>query len=328
MRNELKLAILDDAQDVARQSADWSRLDGRVALKIFREPFRDEDDAARQLSDFDILLPMRERTPLPASLISRLDRLKMVALTGARSPSLDIAACTQRGILVCNTGVNATAAVSELAFALMLACARSMTVADSSMRAGRWQENVPVGVSLEGRRLGLLGLGRLGSRVARYGVAFGMDVVAWSQNLTDEVASAHGARRIEKEELLSTSDVVSLHVVLSDRTRHMVGLRELDLMKPGSILINTSRGPLVDEAALIEVLSSGKLSAGLDVFDQEPLAADHPFRKLRNVVLLPHLGYATAAIFKQFYGESLENIVAFLDGHPIRMVNPEALPKP
>jgi phosphoglycerate dehydrogenase-like enzyme len=321
----MKVAILDDAQDVARQSADWSRLDGCATLTVFRNPFRDEDDAAHQLADFEILLPMRERTPLSASLISRLGRLKMVALTGARSPSLDIPACTQRGVIVCNTGVNATAAVSELAFALILACARSMAVADSNMRTGNWQGGVPLGVSLEGRRLGLFGLGRLGARVARYGVAFGMDVVAWSQNMTDEIASAHGARRVDKDELLSTSDVVSLHVVLSDRTRHMLGRRELGLMKPGAILINTSRGPLVDEAALIDVLKAGNIVAGLDVFDQEPLPADHPLRRLRNAVLLPHLGYATGSIFTQFYGESLENIIAFLDGNPIRVVNPDAL---
>ncbi len=319
-----RIAVLDDSQRVARTSADWSTLAGRAELVVL-EPFADEDDAARRLLPFDILVPMRERTAFPASLVERLPNLKLLAMTGPRAPTFDLAACTARGILVCNTGANTGAATAELALALMLACRRAVPQADRAMKAGSWHEGVPIGAVLEGRRLGLLGLGKLGSRVAGYGRAFGMEVVAWSQNLTAEAAEAAGARRVEKAELFATADVVSLHLVLSQRTRGIVGAAELAAMKPGATLVNTARGPLVDEAALLDALRSGRIGAGLDVYDREPLPADHPLRALPNVVLTPHLGYSANHVYEQFYGESLENIRAYLDGRPIRVVNPEVL---
>ena len=320
-----RVAVLDDTQDVAESSADWSLLEGRADVQIFRGSFRDEDDAAQALAPFQIIVPMRERTPFPASLIGRLPNLRMIALTGVRAPSLDLAACTARGVVVCNTAMDSAAATAELALALMLACARAIPRADATMRSGGWHTGVPLGYALAGKQLGIVGLGKLGARVAGYGKALGMQVVAWSQNLTDEAAEAHGVRRIAKEELFSTSDVISLHLVLSDRTRGLVGADELAAMKDGAILVNTSRGPLIEEAALVAELRRGRIVAGLDVYDREPLPPDNPLRQLQNTVLTPHLGYAAKAVFEQIYSESVENIDAFLNGRPIRVVNPEAL---
>lgn len=320
-----RVAVLDDTQDVARASADWAVLDGRAEVTILDTSFANEDDAARRLEPYAILVPMRERTPFPASLLARLPRLKLIALTGQRAPTLDVSACTERGILVCNTGMNSTAATAELAFGLILACARAIPKADAAMRSGGWHGGVPIGSVLDGKRLGIVGLGKLGARVGGYGRAFGMELVAWSQNLTDATAAQHGARRIEKDELFATSDVVSLHLVLSDRTRAIIGRSELSSMKDQAILVNTARGPLVEEAALLDTLRAGSIRAGLDVFDREPLPAGHALRELSNVVLTPHLGYAASHVFEQVYRESVENIVAFLDGAPIRMLNPEAV---
>jgi phosphoglycerate dehydrogenase-like enzyme len=319
----MRVAVLDDTQKVALAAADWSALQARAEVVVFDGSFANEDDAATRLAPFEILVPMRERTPFPASLIARLPKLRLIAMTGARAPTFDIAACTARGILVCNTGINTTAATAELAFGLILAAARALPRADAALRSGGWHDGVPLGTVLEGKRLGIVGLGKLGSRVARYGQAFGMEVVAWSQNLTDEAATTGGVRRVEKTELFATSDVVSLHLVLSDRTRGIVGRAELDAMKDGAILVNTARGAIVEEAALLESLRSGRIRAALDVFDREPLPCDHPLRALSNVVLTPHLG--SQHVFEEFYRDSIENIHAFLDGHPIRMVNPEAL---
>jgi phosphoglycerate dehydrogenase-like enzyme len=216
-------------------------------------------------------------------------------------------------------------ATAELALGLMLAAARAIPVADASMRDGRFQQGVPAGVILEGRTLGVIGLGKIGSRMARYGQALGMEVLAWSQNMTEEAAAAAGARRVERDELLARSDAVSLHVVLSERTRGILGARELALMKPGAILVNTSRGPLVDEAALVAALREERIVAGLDVFDREPLRADHPLRTLPGAVLTPHQGYGVREVYSQFFAESVENVAAFLDGKPARLLNPEVL---
>jgi phosphoglycerate dehydrogenase-like enzyme len=321
---EVSIAVLDDTQGAALEVADWSVLHGRAAVRVFRDPFRSESEAAQQLAPFHIIVPMRERTPFPSSLVRSLPNLRLIALTGARAPSLDVTACSERGVMVCNTGMDSGAATAELAFGLMIACARSIPAADALMRKGGWHEGLRLGTALAGRKLGILGLGKLGSRVAGYGRAFGMEVVAWSHNLTDEGAAEKGARRVEKDELLATCDVVSIHLVLSDRTRRLVGASELSLMRHGAILINTSRGPIVEEGALVETLRSGRIRAGLDVFDQEPLPNDHVLRSLPNVVLTPHLGYSTRAVFEQIYRESVENIVAFLEGRPIRVLNPEA----
>ena len=318
-----KVAVLDDTQKLARNAADWTALDGRADVTFLHAPFADEDEAAERLAEFDILIPMRERTAFTASLIARLPRLKLLAMTGPRAQSFDIPAMTARGVLVCHTGADTLAATAEIAFSLIMACARHVPLADRVMRGGGWHEGVPVGTVLAGKRLGILGLGKLGSRVAQYGRAFGMEVVAWSQNMTPAAAEAAGAKRVEKAELFATSDVVSLHLVLSDRTRGIVGETELAAMKPDAILVNTSRGPLVDEAALVAELTSGRIRGGFDVFDREPPAPDHPLRGLPNVVLTPHLGYGARHVFTQFYRESIENIVAYLDGRPIRVVNPD-----
>jgi phosphoglycerate dehydrogenase-like enzyme len=316
-----KIAILDDSQNVAEASADWSRLEGRAEVTILREPFANEDAAAASLAPYDILVPMRERTPFPAALVNRLPNLRMIALTGPRSPSLDMAACKARGVLVCNTGgEHSSLATAELTFGLILAGARGLGDAHANMRNGLWHENLPMGFALGGKTLGIIGLGKLGSKVAKYAQAFGMDVIAWSQNLTAEAAETSGCRRVEKDELLKMADVISIHLVLSDRTRGLIGGRELALMKTGSMLVNTSRGPIVDEAALLAVLHAGRIRAALDVYDREPLPVDHPLRKAPNLMLAPHLGYGSDAVFRQFYGESLENIEAFLAGQPIRVM--------
>lgn len=320
-----RIAVIDDTQDVAHASADWSRLDGRAEVVVFNTPFADEDDAAAKLASFDVIVPMRERTAFPASLVRRLPKLKLLAMTGARAPTFDIPALTAAGVVVSTTGIDTTAATSELAFALIMASARTIPLADRVMREGGWHEGVPVGTVLSGKRLGLLGLGKLGQKVAGFGHAFGMEVVAWSQNLDAAKAEEGGARLVGKAELFETSDVVSIHLVLSDRTRGIMGTAELAAMKDGAILVNTSRGPLVDEAALLAELERGRIRAGLDVFDREPLPADHPLRRLPNVVLTPHLGYGAAHVFRQFYGDSIENILAWLDGAPIRVANPEVL---
>ncbi|MGL4243024.1 MAG: D-2-hydroxyacid dehydrogenase family protein [Beijerinckiaceae bacterium] len=320
-----KIAILDDSQNVAAASADWSRLDGKADVAILKEPFASQEAAEAALQPYAVIVPMRERTPLPKALIDRLPNLKMIALTGPRSPSLDIAACTARRVIVCNTGGDhSTLATAELTFGLILAGARGLGDGHANMRAGRWHENLPLGFALSGKTLGVLGLGKLGSRVAKYAQAFGMNVIAWSQNLTADAAEAAGCRRVEKDDLLRSADVVSIHLVLSDRSRGLISEREIGLMKPGALLVNTSRGPIVDEAAMLHALAAGRIRAALDVYDDEPPAADHPLRTVPNVTLAPHLGYGSDAVFRQFYGESLENIEAFLAGKPIRVMNPEA----
>ena len=324
-----KVAVLDDWQGVARGSADWSKLQARAEVVFFAKAFENEDDAARQLADFDIVLSMRERTPLPASLINRLPKLRMLGMTGARNASLDTAACTARGVVVCNTtgGQNNEAATAELALGLLISAARRMPVGDANIRAGKFQEGVPVGIALAGKTIGLLGLGRLGSHMARYCNALGMTVLGWSQNLTPEKAKAAGATMVSKEELLSRSDAVSIHLVLSDRTRGLLGAGDLARMKPGAILINTSRGPIVDEKALIEAVQAKHIVAALDVFDREPLPANHPLRGASNTVMTPHLGYGVKETWDVFYPQSIENALAFLDGKPVRVTNPDALKK-
>ena len=321
-----KVAVLDDWQGVARHSADWSELEKRAQVRIFDKPFDDAADLVRQVADFEIIVAMRERSPFPKSVIDQLTNLKMIAVTGPRTWTMDIAACTARQIPVCHTGgALASAATAEIALGLLLAAARHIASADVSMRDGRFQQQLPVGTALEGKTMGVIGLGKIGSRMARYGLALGMRVMAWSRNLTEETASRAGVQRVEKDTLLRESDAISLHLVLSDQSRGTIGADELKKMKDSAILINTSRGPLIDEVALLENLRAGRLIAALDVFDEEPLPADHPLRSLPNTVLTPHQGYATREIYSQFYRESIENVLAYLDGNPIRMLNPEAL---
>jgi phosphoglycerate dehydrogenase-like enzyme len=322
-----KVAVLDDWQGVARSSTDWSPLTERAEVVFFEQAFNDEEEAVEKLADFEIVLSMRERTPLPGSLINRLPKLRMLGITGSRNLSLDISACTARGVLVCNTVDTTTreAATAELALGLLLAAARAIPEADANIRAGRFQEGLPVGISLAGKTIGIIGLGRLGSYMARYCRALNMNVLAWSQNLTAEKAQAAGATFVSKEELLSHSDAVSIHLVLSPRSRGLIGTSDIARMKPGAILINTSRGPIVDEAALINAIQSRRIVAALDVYDREPLPANHPFRSAPNTVMTPHLGYGVQETWTEFYGQSLENTLAFLDGKPLRVMNPEAI---
>ena len=321
-----KIAVLDDWQGIARQSADWSALQARADVTFFADAFADEADAAARLADFDILLAMRERTHFTASLLKRLPKLRMLGTTSGRTLSLDMATATAQGIVVCNTGSGpGSAATAELALSLMLAAFRGLPTGDANLRAGRFQQGVPVGRAVEGKTLGVLGLGKIGARLARYGRALGMEVLAWSQNLTAEKAAAEGATLVPKDELLARSDAITIHLVLSDRTRGLIGAPEIARMKPHAVLVNTSRGPLVDEAALLAALHAGKIVAGLDVYDQEPLPPDHPLRRAPNTVLTPHLGYGVAEVWSQFYPESIENALAFLDGKPVRVMNPDAL---
>jgi phosphoglycerate dehydrogenase-like enzyme len=321
-----KVAVLDDWQGVARSFADWSKLQARAEVVFFPEAFADEDDAAAKLADFDIVLAMRERTPVPPSLINRLPKLRMLGITGRRVASLDIADCTAHGIVVCNTvGGGAEAATAELALGLLIAAARAIPAGDAGIRAGRFQEGLPVGIALAGKTLGVVGLGRLGSHMARYGQALNMTVLAWSQNLTAEKAKAAGAELVSKEDLLSRSDAVSIHLVLSPRTRGLIGAADLARMKPGAILVNTSRGPIVDETALIEAVEAGRIVAALDVFDREPLPPDHRLRRAPNTITTPHLGYGVRETWENFYPQMLENALAFLDSKPVRAINPEVL---
>ena len=324
----LRIAVLDDWQSVARQSADWTKLQQQADLVFFEKPFSGTDKLVKALDGFEIIVAMRERTKFSRELIDRLPKLRMIALTGGRTWTTDFDALNARGIPMCHTGGEKSgAATAEIALGLLLCAARALNQADATMRDGGFQRGVPAGEVLEGKTLGIVGLGKIGARMARYGNALGMQVIAWSTNLTQEKATAAGARLVDKDTLLSQSDAISLHLVLSERTRGILGAKELARMKTGAILINTSRGPLVDEVVLMERLNAGKLIAGLDVFAQEPLPADHPLRSLPNTVLTPHLGYCTREVYAQFYQESIENVLAFLGGAPTRVLNPEALEK-
>jgi phosphoglycerate dehydrogenase-like enzyme len=317
-----KIAVLDDWQRVARASADWTPLTARAEVIFFEAPFADENDAARRLAEFDIILATRERTPFPPSLVVRLPRLKMFGLTGSRAGLIDIAGMLSRGITVCYTGGGPSgSSTAELALGLMLAAARHIPAGDLAVRAGRFQQGTEAGALLDGKVIGLIGLGRIGSRMAAYCGALGMEVLAWSQNLTAETAHAAGATFIAKEELLARADVVSLHLVLSDRTRGILGAADLARLRPGAIVVNTARAQLVDEAALLDAVQTGRIVAALDVFYREPLPADHPFTRARNVVLTPHLGYGVIEVYREYYRHSVENALAFLDGKPLRILH-------
>ena len=318
-----RVAVLDDWQGVARESADWSRLEAQAEVVFLDAPFAGEDGAAAGLAGFEVLILMRERTPFPASLIARLPKLRMIGLTGNRSPSLDLAACTAHGVVVCNTGGTASSqGTAELALGLMLAAARRIVSGDAAIRAGRFQDGVGVGPLLAGKTLGIVGLGRIGAMVARYGAALEMRVVAWSRSLT-QAAGVEVAASLEA--LLEASDVVSLHVPLSPGSRGLIGAAEIARMRPGAILVNTSRAGLVEPAALLAALHEGRILAGLDVYEQEPLGAGDPIRTAPNTVLTPHVGYGTVDTFRQFYAESVDNVLAFLSGRPVRVMNPEVI---
>ena len=315
----LRIAILDDYQDVALSLADWASLGDDCEVVRFGDNLATEDAATEKLAGFDVLCLMRERMPLPASLIARLPRLKLVVVTGARVRTIDMEAAVAQGITVCHTFPGESAhATPEMAWGLILSLARSIPEEDQRVRQGGWQKTV--GTILGGKTLGLVGLGKLGSRMVPIAKAFGMEVIAWSQNLTDERAAEAGARRVDKETLFRAADVVSLHLILGERSRHVVSAAEIALMKPGAFLINTSRGPLVEEAALVAALEEGRIKAGLDVYDIEPLPADHPLRTAPNTVLTPHLGYVTEGAYAAFYRDTVENIKAWRAGSPLRVL--------
>ncbi|MGE0700255.1 MAG: D-2-hydroxyacid dehydrogenase family protein [Hyphomicrobiaceae bacterium] len=313
-----RIAITDDYQNVALSFADWSRLKAAHDVVVFDKPFASQDEAAAALRGFDVVAIMRERTAFPSTLLERLPDLKLIVTTGLRNASVDIKACAERGITVCGTegGSHATA---ELAMGLILGLARNFQIELENMRHGRWQTTV--GQDLRGKTLGILGLGKLGGQLAEYAKAFRMDVIAWSQNLTDERAKEKGAIRVEKDELFRRADFISVHLVLSPRSRGLVGARELSLMKPTASIVNTSRGPIIDGAALAAALKEGRIAgAGLDVYDVEPLPAADALRAEPRAMLTPHLGYVTRETYKLFFTGTVEAIEAWLAGKPVRVI--------
>jgi phosphoglycerate dehydrogenase-like enzyme len=315
----VKVAVLDDYQDVARKFADWSVLKD-ATVTAFKDHVSAPDALVERLKDFDVLCMMRERTPITRAIIERLPKLKLIVTSGMRNASLDVKAATERGIVVSGTG-GTSHATPELTWGLILALLRHIPSEDRGMKAGHWQTTV--GRGLRGRTLGLLGLGRLGGHVATVGKAFGMNLIAWSTNLTAERAGQFGATLVSKQELFSQSDVVTIHLVLGDRTRGLVGAAELGLMQKHAYLVNTSRGPIVQEQALVAALRARQIAgAGLDVYDVEPLPEDHVLRQLDNVVLTPHLGYVTDDTYDIFYGETVADIAAWQAGKPIRVIAP------
>jgi len=306
-----KIAVLDDYQNAALESADWSVIRDRADITVFQDHLNDTDAVIERLLPFDIVCVMRERTPLPRNLVERLPNLKFVASTGPVNASIDVVAAADRGIVVSHTGYRSDPAI-DLTWALILASARNIVAESISMRSGGWQRTV--GTELRGKTLGVLGLGRVGSEVARIGRAFGMDLIAWSQNMTPEAAHAAGAVLVSKDELFEQADILTIHLVLSDRTRSLVGAAELAKMKPTARLINASRGPIVDEEALISALRNKQIAgAAIDVFDIEPLPASHPFRTLDNVLATPHIGYVSQGLYRTFYEDSVSNIRKWLD---------------
>ncbi len=328
----MRIAILDDYQDVALSYADWDSLPGKPEITAFTEHIERHEALAAALGPFDVIVAMRERTAFGAGLLSLLPQLRLLVTTGMANAAIDIAAARERGVTVCGTE-GSPFATAELTWGLILALARHIPEEDQRLRStggaggaavavrGGWQRTI--GRGLHGRQLGIAGLGRIGQQVAAYGRAFGMRVAAWSQNLDPDQAQAAGAEPVSKEELFSGSDFVTVHYKLSDRSRGLVGAAELALMRPTAYLVNTSRGPLVDSSALLAALRKGTIAgAGLDAYDTEPLPLGDPLRLAPNTVLTPHLGYVTDDTYRIFYGQAVEDIAAFAQGDPIRVLNP------
>jgi phosphoglycerate dehydrogenase-like enzyme len=316
----VRAAILDDYQNVALSLADWSAIGKDVEIKVFDKPFASQAEAIKALQGFAIVSMMRERTPFPRKVIEALPDLKLLITTGARNNSIDLAACAERGVTVCGTGAVGSP-TTGIAFGLMLELTRRIGFENARLKAGApWQ--VTIGQDLDGLTLGVVGLGKLGQRSAAVGKAFGMKVIAWSQNLTPDKATAAGADYAAKEDLFRNADIVTIHLVLSERSRGLIGAKELGLMKTTAYLINTSRGPIVDETALIAALMAKSIGgAGLDVFDIEPLPLNHPFRKMDNVVITPHLGYVSEQNYRKYFPDIVEDIRAWLDGKPVRVIS-------
>jgi D-3-phosphoglycerate dehydrogenase len=315
----LRCAVLDDYQNVALSLADWSKISADVDVKVFNSSLGGADDVVRALKGFAVVCLMRERTPFPRAVFEGLPDLRLVVTTGMRNAAIDLEAAKARNVTVCGTE-SPGHPTAELTVGLMLDLARRISFENARMKAGEaWQTTI--GGDLNGKTLGIIGLGKLGSRVAKVGLVFGMKVIAWSQNLTKEKCQEAGVAYASKDDLLKSSDFVTIHVQLSSRTRGLIGAGELAAMKPFAFLVNTSRGPIVDEAALIAALRANRIAgAALDVYDVEPLARDHPLRQLPNVVLTPHLGYVTVDNYRVFYGQTVDAIRAFLDGKPIRVI--------
>jgi phosphoglycerate dehydrogenase-like enzyme len=318
----MRVSILDDYQGIAFDMADWSPLRDRgIEVAVERFPFADEADVVRSLADSEIVCAMRERTAFPKHIVDQLPKLKLLITTGMRNASFDMEALKAKGVTVCGTGGpgGGNEDTAELAWGLILGAMRRIAEDHAFMRQGGWQTRV--GHRVAGKTIGLLGLGRLGSAVARVGLAFDMKAIAWSQNLTAEAAAAKGVERVEKDELFRRADILSVHLVLSPRSRHLVGAREIGLMKKSAVLVNTSRGPIVDTDAMVAALKEGRLGyAGIDVYDKEPLAIDHPLRNCPNVVMTPHIGYVTDENYRSSFPQYVENIIAFLDGKPQRVI--------
>ena len=313
------VAILDDYQNVALKLADWSALAGRVEPVSFTRPFASADEAVKALDGYPVIVAMRERTPFPAEMFARLPDLKLLVTTGMRNAAIDMGAAKERGVLVCGTELLPNPA-AELTWGLILAQSLNIPREAQSMASGGWQ--VGVGRSLRDKTLGIIGLGKQGRQVARFARAFGMEVLAWSRSLTQEQAAEHGATRVDFDQLLTRSDIVTIHVVLNEGTRGLIGAREFGLMKDSAMLVNSSRGPIVEEAALIDAMQNGRIAgAALDVYDVEPLPADSPLRGLRNTLLTPHIGYVTAENLSLMYSQAVEGIAAWLDGAPVRVLN-------
>lgn len=313
-----RIALLDDYQNVARRMANWASLPADCEVVTFHDHLAEQDVLVERLVSFDVVMVMRERTPFPASLFARLPKLRLLVTPGMRNASIDLAAAYAHGVTVCGTG-GQPHPTAELTWGLIHALMRQIPREDQSVRKGGWQ--LGVGLGLAGRTLGLIGLGRLGARVARVGLAFDMKVIAWSENLTEARAAEVGATRVAKEVLLAEADVASIHLVLSERSRHLIGAPELAAMKSSAFLVNTSRGPIVDEDALVTALRAGTIAgAGLDVFGAEPLPLDHPLRTLDNTVITPHIGYVTRETYEVFYGEGVDAIQGFLAGTPVKVL--------
>jgi phosphoglycerate dehydrogenase-like enzyme len=305
-----RIAVLDDYQDVALSMADWSGVEADASITVFNDHLSSPEEVVARLAPFDIVCVMRERTPLTRSVIDRLPQLRLIASTGRANASIDLVAAAERGIAVTHTGYASTPTV-ELTWALILGCARNIVTENEALTSGRWQRTV--GEDLFGHTLGLLGLGNIGSQVGGIGRAFGMELIAWSENLTRDRAAEIGASRVDKDELFARADVVSIHVVLSDRTRGLVGAREFALMKPTARLVNTSRAPIVVESDLLDALWSGQIAgAALDVFDQEPLPVTHPLRSAPRLLATPHIGYVSRSLYERFYRDTVENVAAWI----------------
>ncbi len=312
------LTILDDYQGVALTSADWSAVQARFDVQVLGEHVADEEELVQRLAGSEVIVAMRERTPFPAELLARLPALRLLVTTGMKNAAIDIEAARARGITVCGTSGTGNA-VPEITFGMMIALMRNFAAEDANMRAGGWQRTI--GPGLAGSTLGIVGLGRLGIPVARLARAFEMRVLAWSPNLTVDRAAEHDVRAVDKETLFAHSDVVTIHMPLSERSRGLIGAADLARMKPTAYLVNTSRGPIVDESALVEALRERHFAgAALDVYDVEPLPVDHPLRSLPNTLLLPHIGYVTTEVYRTWFGQAVEDIIAWADGQPVRVL--------